>query len=44
MNKAKIAETIMPFGRIKRDSLVEARKLLQQIGFVGLSIYRGPLL
>lgn len=32
MSVAKLAEEYMPFGRIKRDVLIEARKILQSIG------------
>lgn len=32
MENAKIAEDYMPFGRIKRDALIEGRKILQKIG------------
>lgn len=39
MKRAKMAEEYMPFGRIKRDVLVEARKILQKIGLVHLNPY-----
>jgi hypothetical protein len=32
LRNAKMAEEYMPFGRIKRDVLIEARKILQKIG------------
>ncbi|XP_045173685.2 poly [ADP-ribose] polymerase tankyrase-like [Mercenaria mercenaria] len=38
MKNAKVAEEYMPFGRIKRDVLVEARKLLQKIGDIVVDI------
>jgi len=33
LKKAKMAEEYMPFGRIRRDALIQARKTLQQIGY-----------
>jgi len=36
LKKAKMAEEYMPFGRIRRDALIQARKTLQQIGYVFL--------
>ena len=39
MSKAEMAEEYMPFGRIKKDTLIEARKILQTVGSVTLVYY-----
>ncbi|KAK3611456.1 hypothetical protein CHS0354_032737 [Potamilus streckersoni] len=32
LKKASVEEDLMPFGRLKREALIEARKILQQLG------------
>ena len=34
--KYKLDEAFMPFGQIKKETLMEGRKILDQIGFVSL--------